>query len=35
MIINSEFPPVEVADLPIHDAVLGRSTATDRPWWTA
>ncbi len=25
MIITSEFPPVEVLDVPIHDAVLGRA----------
>jgi acyl-CoA synthetase (AMP-forming)/AMP-acid ligase II len=32
MIITSEFPPVEVVDLPIHDAVLGRAQEYgDRP----
>ncbi|WP_433164127.1 AMP-binding protein [Kribbella sp. CA-247076] len=32
MIITSEFPPVEVLDVPIHDAVLGRAQEYgDRP----
>ena len=32
MIINSEFPPVETLDVPIHDAVLGRAQEFgDRP----
>ncbi|MDX2969097.1 AMP-binding protein [Kribbella solani] len=32
MIITSEFPPVEVLDLPIHDAVLGKAQEYgDRP----
>ncbi|MFD3404689.1 AMP-binding protein [Kribbella sp. NPDC058693] len=32
MIITSEFPPVEVLDVPIHDAVLGRAQEFgDRP----
>jgi acyl-CoA synthetase (AMP-forming)/AMP-acid ligase II len=32
MVIHSEFPPVEVLDLPIHDAVLGRAAEYgDRP----
>jgi acyl-CoA synthetase (AMP-forming)/AMP-acid ligase II len=32
MIITSEFPPVEVVDLPIHDAVLGQAQEYgDRP----
>ncbi len=37
MVITSEFPPVEVLDVPIHDAVLGRAQEYgDRPaWWTA
>jgi acyl-CoA synthetase (AMP-forming)/AMP-acid ligase II len=32
MVIHSEFPPVEVVDVPIHDAVLGRAAEYgDRP----
>jgi acyl-CoA synthetase (AMP-forming)/AMP-acid ligase II len=32
MVIHSEFPPVEVLDVPIHDAVLGRAQEYgDRP----
>ena len=32
MVIQSEFPPVEILDVPIHDAVLGRAQEYgDRP----